>query len=71
MGRPQVSVPLRILCAAVALLMGWISVRIGVTGEFRAKNGIVELDLWARCLMVGVLGLMTIVAGWAAAMGRD
>jgi hypothetical protein len=51
--------------------MGWISVRIGVTGEFRAKNGIVELDLWARCLMVGVLGLMTIVAGWAAAMGRD
>jgi hypothetical protein len=46
-------------------------VRIAVTGEMRLKQTVVELSPIVRCLPVGVLGLLSVVAGWVAVTGRD
>jgi hypothetical protein len=70
MGNSPTSIPLRVLCAGVAVLTGWVAVEIGTTGEFRSKTGVVELPLWARGVAAGVLGLMAVVAGAVALIGR-
>ncbi len=71
MRHPGVSIPLRALCAAAAVLSGYVAVGIAVTGEMRIKGTIAELSPLVRCLPVGVLALMSVIAGWVAATGRD
>lgn len=66
------SVPLRILCAVMAVLCGFVALRIAVTGEMLTKQQTaVELTLGMRCILVGVLGLLSVLAGWVAVTGRQ
>jgi hypothetical protein len=61
----------RVLCGVAAVLCGYVAVAIAVTGEMRIKQTVVELSPLMRCLPVGVLGLLSVVAGWVAVTGRE
>jgi hypothetical protein len=68
---PGASPGVRIFCAGVALLTGFLAVRIAWTGEFRAKGGdVVQLTPATTVLVVGPLALMAAVALWVAVSGR-
>jgi hypothetical protein len=60
-----------VLCGLAAVLCGYVAVMIAVTGEMRVKHTVVELSPTLRCLPAGVLGLLSAVAGWVAATGRE
>lgn len=70
MGNEPASIPMRALCAVGAVGAAVVAVSIAVTGEFRSKGNVYDLPMWARCLIVGVMGLMAAVSGWVAVRGR-
>jgi hypothetical protein len=65
-----VAIPIRLLCVGAAALTGYVAFNVGMSGEFRSKGGVIELELWARCLLTAVLGLMALVASWVAYRGQ-
>jgi hypothetical protein len=68
----RLSVPARIGCAAVALLVGYVALDVGISGELRAKGGgIMILPLTWRVVVTAILAALTLGMGWVAVTGRE
>lgn len=53
-----------------ALLCGYVAIQIALTGEMHIKDTVVVISPALRCIPVGVLGLLSVTAGWVAVAGR-
>lgn len=69
---PRLSVPARVGLGVATVLVGYVALSVGITGELKARGGgVVNLPLTWRVILTAILSVLALGMGWIAVTGRE